>query len=460
MKSMKRGTAALLAAAMIVTGSFSAAAAETASAPAQDTNETKQVQETKAPETQEETKAPETKEETKAPETQEETKAAAAKPRKAVKKAAAAPETKAPETETKAPETKAPETEPETKQPETEKPVENGWDSSKTMYYENGKPVTGFKEIGGYTYCFSSKGRLRTGWVSFKDSDGKTQKRYFTEGGSSKGRMVLGLKTIDGNKYYFGTRSGYMKTGLQKAVMDKKTVYYYFSKKTGKAVKGGYIKDSSVKQYYAKANGKVIYKFKKVRGYWRVYNMKNVRQRDLRKTVLNSKKYRVRINSRTNVVTIVARFHDGKYTLPIKAWRCSTGKNQSHATPRGTFNVGGKYRWNVMMGGVYCQWLTQITGDYLIHSEIYNYRSNKSMRTKGYNKLGRGASHGCVRMPAEAAKWIYDNCGSNAKIVIFKGDKTKDPLGKPALKKLPKWHTWDPTDPTARKYCKKKGCHQ
>ena len=44
------------------------------------------------------------------------------------------------------------------------------------------------------------------------------------------------------------------------------------------------------------------------------------------------------------------------------------------------------------------------------------------------------------------------------KVRIYESSTT-GPLGKPGAYKLPSWHTWDPTDPTAKKYCDAKGCH-
>lgn len=55
-------------------------------------------------------------------------------------------------------------------------------------------------------------------------------------------------------------------------------------------------------------------------------------------------------------------------------------------------------------------------------------------------------------------EWIYDKCDRTTKVVIYESKKA-GPFGKPKLKKLPAWHDWDPTDPTAKKYCKKKKCH-
>ncbi|HAH78565.1 MAG TPA: L,D-transpeptidase, partial [Ruminococcaceae bacterium] len=34
------------------------------------------------------------------------------------------------------------------------------------------------------------------------------------------------------------------------------------------------------------------------------------------------------------------------------------------------------------------------------------------------DKLGEPASHGCIRLPVEDAKWIYDNIPEGTKVVI------------------------------------------
>ena len=33
-------------------------------------------------------------------------------------------------------------------------------------------------------------------------------------------------------------------------------------------------------------------------------------------------------------------------------------------------------------------------------------------------KLGRRASHGCIRLTVEDAKWIYDNCPAGTTVII------------------------------------------
>ena len=84
--------------------------------------------------------------------------------------------------------------------------------------------------------------------------------------------------------------------------------------------------------------------------------------------------------------------------------------------------------------------------------------SNQTLSVSAYNKLGRPASHGCVRVTAGDAKWIYDNCKLKTKVVIY-SKSGYEPLKKPVAYKLPSWHKWDPTDPNMKYKCKQKGCH-
>ena len=62
-----------------------------------------------------------------------------------------------------------------------------------------------------------------------------------------------------------------------------------------------------------------------------------------------------------------------------------------------------------------------------------------------FDKLGNLASHGCVRLAVNDAKWIYDNCVSGTTVTIFEGDDP-DPVSKPSGRKIGDEATWDPTD--------------
>ena len=165
--------------------------------------------------------------------------------------------------------------------------------------------------------------------------------------------------------------------------------------------------------------------------------------------------YWIKINKKACTITIYASDGNG-YNIPVRRCVCSPGD----PTPIGTFYSISRYRWHELMGPCWGQWCSGIHDDYLFHSVMYrSYNNNKNLNTSAYNKLGRIASHGCVRLQAKDAKWIYDHCHVGTKITIYNSDDP-GPLGKPKAPKLTGSHTWDPTDPNLHYLCEKNGCHQ
>ena len=132
--------------------------------------------------------------------------------------------------------------------------------------------------------------------------------------------------------------------------------------------------------------------------------------------------YYIKINRQQNCVTVYALDSKGKYTKPVKAFACSVGVN--NATPTGTFSIPAKYRWHTLMGGVYGQYCSRIHGGVLFHSVFYSSQDPSRLAYNSYNRLGQTASHGCVRLNVEDAKWIYDNCPVGTKVTIY---DSKDP---------------------------------
>lgn len=163
-----------------------------------------------------------------------------------------------------------------------------------------------------------------------------------------------------------------------------------------------------------------------------------------------SPKYWLKVNAQANVVTVYKKVN-GEWE-PFRAMLCSTGtgkKGSENATPTGTFYVTKRWDWGAMVGGVYARYVVQFYGDYLFHSVPYEEIYDKSSQpTKEYNKLGRDASHGCVRLSIMDAKWVYDNCKRGTKVTIY-NSKNPGPLGKPKGIKVntSRKQFWDPTDP-------------
>ena len=155
--------------------------------------------------------------------------------------------------------------------------------------------------------------------------------------------------------------------------------------------------------------------------------------------------YEVEVNLSQNIVTVYGQDQDGRYTVPEKAFVCSSGKG----TPTGTFQTSDKYKWREMFGGVYAQYATRITGHILFHSVPYLKNHEKStLDYQAYNELGKTVSMGCIRLTVEDTKWIYDNCPEGTTVRIVQEGKIpiipKAPQ-KIDIKDMEK-RGWDPTD--------------
>jgi lipoprotein-anchoring transpeptidase ErfK/SrfK len=175
---------------------------------------------------------------------------------------------------------------------------------------------------------------------------------------------------------------------------------------------------------------------------------------DAQKIVGSGVTYQLYVNRGKNMVTAYVK--DGSCYIPVKAFICSTGGSN---TPLGTFSTKAKYRWHELMGPCWGQWCTRIHGGVLFHSVYYStINDNQTLSVSAYNKLGTTASHGCVRLTAASAKWIYDNCPTGATVVIYE-KSGYEPLKKPTAYKLSASHRWDPTDPNMAYKCKQNGCH-
>lgn len=157
--------------------------------------------------------------------------------------------------------------------------------------------------------------------------------------------------------------------------------------------------------------------------------------------------YLINVNRKQNLIIIYKNDGSGNFTQPVKAMVCSTGLTGE--TPKGTFKTSDKYTWRMLDGGVYGQYATRITGHILFHSVPYAKKSKNSLKYVAYNKLGKAASAGCIRLSVIDAKWIYDNCPKGTTVKIYDSSEA-EPLEKPTPIKIDtsdKRRGWDPTDP-------------
>lgn len=98
-----------------------------------------------------------------------------------------------------------------------------------------------------------------------------------------------------------------------------------------------------------------------------------------------------------------------------KTFLCSTGI-QGKDTPTGVYNITTRGEWfyapQFEQGGKY--WLSFYGDDYLFHSLPFA----EDKKTVVDWTVGQKASHGCIRLPIEDSKWLYDNIPSDTKVII------------------------------------------
>lgn len=101
----------------------------------------------------------------------------------------------------------------------------------------------------------------------------------------------------------------------------------------------------------------------------------------------------------------------------LKELVCSGGA-PGHPTPLGEFTTIEKieYSWipRFEMGAYY--WV-RFFEDYLIHSVPFD--ENGEMIVEEFEKLGNPASHGCIRLRLDEAKWLYETLPLGVKVVIY-----------------------------------------
>ncbi len=102
----------------------------------------------------------------------------------------------------------------------------------------------------------------------------------------------------------------------------------------------------------------------------------------------------------------------------IKTMVCSTGI-ESKPTPMGYYYMDGKGKYffseKYGQGGYY--WMNFLDNIYLFHSVPVDY--NKNIIKNEAQKLGEKASHGCVRLSMNDAKWLYSNVPAKDTLVYI-----------------------------------------
>ncbi|MCR4876221.1 MAG: peptidoglycan-binding protein [Clostridiales bacterium] len=138
------------------------------------------------------------------------------------------------------------------------------------------------------------------------------------------------------------------------------------------------------------------------------------------------------------VTTVYGRDENGEYTVPVRRMLCSSG-TKANPSDVGDWVLNGRHaKWCVFptWGNSYARYWTRINASIAFHSVIYTAVSLDAMKTSSYKALGSRASHGCVRLTVEDAKWVYENIGAGT-VVSIREDLPADPELREALKLPP-----------------------
>ena len=132
----------------------------------------------------------------------------------------------------------------------------------------------------------------------------------------------------------------------------------------------------------------------------------------------------------TNQITTVYRNSDRKI---VRQMICSTGIE--NYTPLGTFNMEqsrpetDRQEWYfIVKYKCYVKYATRIKGSILFHSIPYSEKDMRTIDNEALAQLGTKASHGCIRLLWEDARWISEHCPEGTTVKIFNGAAKKTGL--------------------------------
>lgn len=351
--------------------------------------------------------------------------------------------------------------------------AQDGWSKNaegKMIYRRNGKLVTGVASIDGKYYLFGEDGALTdavgfqkladgstvyvtkdaslaTGWQQvdgiwywLDPASGIRQTGWLWNNGSwywldqNTGAMQTGWAKIDGTWYYFYS-SGAMATGwvydagswyylsgsgaMATGWVKVGSTWYYLSGSGAMATGWVYVGGA---WYWMDGSGAMATGWRYIDGKWNAFDNPSGIWRTNDGSLVNGWYTAQAISSPTNWFVLVddintkvmIYYWDIDQWMPLYIFDCSTGA-WNMRTVHGTFSVGIKGYAFGYGHGYTAYYYTQIYGDYLFHSILYNEGTWIPLDPV----LNSHRSQGCVRLAPENAKWIYDNIPRGTTVHIF-----------------------------------------
>lgn len=134
--------------------------------------------------------------------------------------------------------------------------------------------------------------------------------------------------------------------------------------------------------------------------------------------VCDMRPYRIEVDISKQRVFCYQLSEEGEYEL-VRTCICSTGLGNT--TPRGIFLDGFPVnRWHYFSKfHCWAQYSFEVEGNIMFHSVLYSEQDTSTLRTGSVYALGSKASHGCIRLKVEDAKWLFTNCKRGSLVILI-----------------------------------------
>ena len=340
-------------------------------------------------------------------------------------------------------------------------PRDAGALAPKTYVYATqfGFPATGRTVVGNNVYLSRANGKLETGnkrgFLTTKRygvAKGKKARLYYINpkthaitfgepvkvsskfgyvyAPNSQGYLLRGLKRVDKNHVVLAQKNGRIcnKKGWLVTSRYAGSQQKYRIERTSKNKKllGARIGMFKVKgkRYYGKRNGALMRDtWKRFKKGGKLYRISKSGVITVDKVVSRMIRLAQRYSSRSRYLIMVdiddprvVVFQGSRGRWRVKyIWNCCTG---ARGTPTvvGTFSIGIKGYSFGEWKGYSCYYYSQISGDYLFHSQMY-YPHTRRLKD---GAMGRRCSHGCVRLNIDNAHWIYSHVPSGTTVACIR----------------------------------------
>lgn len=136
-------------------------------------------------------------------------------------------------------------------------------------------------------------------------------------------------------------------------------------------------------------------------------------------------KYYIEVDLTNKVITIYEKGEKSKkFDQIAQQFICTIGTDAT-PTPEGSFKLNEmRRRFGYFREfDVYAQYWTNVSGGIYFHSILYPTPVEGNFTRSSYRALGGKASHGCIRMLVEDARWLYYNCPAGTKGLLTYKEK-------------------------------------